>query len=356
MLTWKIPLAVLSILLVLPAAIPAQDLGSVPTPENLSVDVRVELRRDGRCAIEAAGSALTEPFSENLTDFPLTSANLNAEISSPSPSVLRLTLSAKLRLTEVPSELSALSKEGINALLSMSGIVGSSLGELLGQMGGEEQPKIPPELYQIVVSKLECTKFSLSGSELNVGFLAELSGQIPENMREGLPLEMDVAASIGQSILEIRAEVDGRTDSLEMTVRAHPPTGAVEFQISAVFDLPKENGRVRWFFSLPPEYSLVSEELENFLFSSSISFTLTVPENASLGGLPPGYVQENANSFTWSGEVASDALLSILSGQVSPSVSYTPAQPSRTGLSAAAIAAVIIVAVIAAAAIVLRKR
>jgi len=95
--------------------------------------------------------------------------------------------------------------------------------------------------------------------------------------------------------------------------------------------------------------------LDEFLGQYDVDFTLKVPENASVGGLPPGYSQTE-DTYTWSGVDAAGALGAVLTGGAQPDITYGyEAPPSEFPLLIVGVLVVAIVA-IAAAAVVLRRR
>ncbi|MEM2300365.1 MAG: hypothetical protein QXI28_04100 [Candidatus Hadarchaeales archaeon] len=347
---------ILSVLLMLSVTLAsAQDLGPFSELRNVSANINVELTTDGRCKLEITGSAFTEP-SEIPTDVPISKADIGLKLSSPSPSVLRANISASIDFTELPSEVAGLSKESINALIVLSGIVGKSLGELLSQSELEiPYAEYPPEVYEITITKLECTRFSVSGKKMGADFVAEFSGSIPENVREGLPLEMKIQLEISESLIEINVSVSVEDGNVNVTFKGRPSTGKLEFSLSAIFDLPIEADKVSWSFALPPEYAIILETLENVLSSADISLKLKVPEGASVESLPSGYTTSDGNTFEWSGSAAQNALLSMLGGQSQASISYVPSKP-KPNVIMIGVAAAIIVVVLVAVAIILKKR
>jgi len=321
--------------------------------ENIGADITVELTVEGRCRIDVVASAFTaEP--PQMEDFPVSEARLTVSVSSPSASALSVRLSLSADLREVPAEISGLTRDAINALISMSGIQGKSIGEALrsiSQIVGREVPEtqLPPELDRFVIERLECTEFSVSGRTVTGEFVLDLSGEIPENAREGLPLDLDFRISASEQLLDVSVEIRAEDGSLTMDLRVNSATGRLDASLSCVFDLPLENGIVV-FRGLPEiaEAGRVLEDMiEDILPAADITLRLKVPENASVEGLPSGYATEDGQTYSWSGSSASSALLSILGGESAPSVSYVPsaAEPSilLPALAAAVVAVVIVV-------------
>lgn len=328
--------------------------------ENIRADITVELTVEGRCRIDAIASAIiAEP--PQMEDFPVSEARLTASVSSPSASTLSVRLSFSADLREIPTEISGLTKDGINALISMSGIQGKSIGEalwLISQMyQGALETQLPPELDRFVIERLECTKFSVSGRTVTGKFVLDLSGEIPENVRKGLPLDLDFRISAGEQLLDVSVEIRSENGSLTVNLKVNPATGRLDASLSCVFDLPLENGMA--VFRGSPEIAeagrMLEEMIEDVLPAADITLRLRVPENASVEGLPSGYATEDGQTYSWSGSSASSALLSILGGESALSVSYVPSAAEPSNLLpavAAAVVAVVIVVVL----LLVRKR
>ena len=86
-----------------------------------------------------------------------------------------------------------------------------------------------------------------------------------------------------------------------------------------------------------------------------IDFTLKVPEDASVSGLPTGYSQAG-NVYTWSGANVAGALDMVLTGGVQPNITYGhEAPPSEFPWLVVGVLVVVIVAIVVAV-VVLRRR
>lgn len=321
--------------------------------ENVKADITVDLTVEGRCRIDVTASAITaEP--PRMEDFPVSKVRLTVKVSSPSASALNVRLFFSADFKEIPAEISGLTKDGINALISMSGIQGKSIVEVfqsLSQITNQVAPEmqLPPELDRFVIERLECTKFSISGRTVTGDFALELSGKIPENAREGLPLDLDFRISASEQLLDVSVEINAKKGNLTVDLKANPVTGRLDASLSCVFDLPLENGMA--VFRGLPEIAeagrMLEEMIEDMLPAADITLRLRVPENASVESLPSGYATKDT-TYSWSGSSASGALLSILGGESAPFVSYAPSATGPSNLlPAAAVAVVVVVTVVA---------
>lgn len=335
-------LCAIAALLISTTGVKAQELPELPSIENMDVDITLELLPDARCRVTVGVEAQFE-----MEELPLTSGNLSLRVSSPSSEQLKLDVTGSVTLTEagldvLPEEvrttLMIMNADMINDLIAPSGIEGQSLSEILSEMlplvPGAEEIEIPPEMEDIVIEDLRCTKLSWSEPTIEVGLTTTLSGSVFEN-KVDLSFDIDIT-------------VEGNTATVELTFDGY-------------FDLPRVGDNVRWGFEMPEIGTIPGLEnfalknLGEFLEQYNVDFTLKVPEDASVSGLPSGYSQAD-ETYTWSGVDAAGALGTVLTGEAQPDITYEyEAPPSEFPLLVVGVLVVAIVA-IAAAALVLRRR
>ena len=307
----------------------------------MDVDITLELLPDARCRVTVDIVAQFE-----MEELPLTGGNLSLGVSSPNSERLKFDVTGSVTFTEagldmltdeVRTILMIMNADMINDF-ALSGIEGQSLSEILSEMGplvpGVEEIEMPPEMEDIVIEDLRCTKLSWSEPTIEAGLTTTLSGSVFEK-KVDLSLDIDIT-------------VEGNTATVELTFDGY-------------FDLPRVGDDVRWGFEIPEIGTIPGlenfalENLGEFLEQYDIDFTLKVPEDASVSGLPPGYSQAE-DTYTWSGVDAAGALGTVLTGEAQPDITYEyEAPPSEFPLLVVGVLVVAIVA-IAAAALVLRRR
>lgn len=319
----------------------------LPSIENTDLDITLELLPDARCHVTA--SAETQLESIGWGELPITSGSVELEISSPSPGQLKLDVdaSATLSESELDEIISMIDAEMIDNLLS--GIEGQSLSELLSTI----LPTAPEK--DIVIEELRCTKFSWNEPTIEVGLTTTLSGSVLDDqmLRDELPITVNVSIDISGASTNVSIDVNSETVefTLEINLTTEDTTTTMELTLDGYFKLPVVDDQVQWGFELP---EIVPTTLGGSFEQYDTDFTLKVPENASVSGLPPGYSQ-TGDTYNWSGGNAAEALNTVLTGDAQPNIVYGyEAPPSEFPWLTVGILVVVIVAI--AAAIVLIRR
>ena len=335
-------LCVVTVLLISTTCVKAQELPELPSIEDMDVDITLELLPDARCHVTVWVEAQFE-----MEELPVTGGNLSLRVSSPSSERLKFDVTGSVTFTEagldmLPEEvrttLMMMNAGMINNLIALVGIEGQSLSEILSEMGplvpGVEEIEMPPEMEDIVIEDLRCTKLSWREPTIEAGLTTTLSGSIFEK-------EVDLG-------LDIDITVEGNTATVELTFDGY-------------FDLPRVGNNVRWGFEIPEIGTIPGlenfalENLGEFLEQYNIDFTLKVPEGTSVSGLPPGYSQAE-DTYTWSGVDAAGALGTVLTGEAQPDITYGyEAPPSEFPWLVVGVLVVVIVAIVVAV-VVLRRR
>ena len=324
-----------------------EQLPGLPSIENMDVDITLELLPDARCHVTV--SAETQLESMGLSELPITSGSVELEISSPSSGHLKLDVdaSATLSESELDEIISLMNAETINNLLS--GIEGQSLSELLSTIW----TTVPEE--DIIIEELRCTKFSWNEPTIEVGLTTTLSGSVLDDqmLRDELPITVNVSIDISGASTNVSIDVNSETVefTLEINLTTEDTTMMMELTLDGYFKLPVVDNQVQWGFKLP---EIVPTNLGESFEQYDTDFTLKVPEDASVSGLPPGYSQ-TGDTYTWSGGTAAEALNTVLNGETQPNIVYGyEAPPSEFPWLTIGVLVVIIVAI--AAAIVLIRR
>jgi len=338
--------------------------------ENANVDITLELLPDARCHVTVNIEARFEM--EGWGDLPITSGSLSLDVSSPSSGRLKLDVSGSATLSEaevaeIPEEITMMNAEMINSYIALSGIEGGSISEALSELWtmipGAEEIELP-EMEDIVIESIRCTKFSWREPTLGAGLTTTLSGEIFENeeLRDELPINVDWSIDISETSISSTLEAGGEKGefTFEIGLTAEDTTVRMELTFDGYFDLPVVGDNVQWDFEAP-EMEMIPglenfdlENLGELLKQYDIDFTLKVPEDASMSGLPPGYSKEGG-TYTWSGDNAADALDLVLTGEVQGNVTYGYKPPAEFPwlVVGALVVAVVVVVVVAVA---LRRR
>jgi len=366
---------VITALLISTTCVRAQELLEIPSIEDMDVDITLELLSDARCHVTVGVEAQFEM--EEWGDLPITNGSAGLEISSPSSGALEFDISGSVTLAGsglamIPEEISMMNAEMINSLIALAEIEGQSLSEILPVIwtiipeAGEIE--MLQEMEDIVIEDLRCTKFSWRTPKLEAGLTTTISGSIfeDEELRDELPITIDGSINISETSMSLTIEASSETVefTLGINLTAEDTTTVMELTFDGYFDLPRVGDNVSWGFEIPEigEIGTIPglenfalENLDEFLGQYDVDFTLKVPENASVGGLPPGYSQAE-DTYTWSGVDAAGALGAVLTGEAQPDITYGyEAPPSEFPLLIVGVLVVAIVA-IAAAALVLRRR
>lgn len=344
-------------------------------PENLEMNITLELLPDARCHVTV--NIETQFESEGWGDPIITSASAILKISSPSYGQLKFDASGSVTLSpdlaaEMPPEISMMSAEMLNAYIEIAGIEGQTLSNilsgLLAMIPDTEGIEIPtlPELEDIVLEELRCTKFSWSDPTLEAGLSTTLSGSIFEDeyLLDELPIDIEGSVTLSETSISLTMEASsGETVeqlTLDIDLTASGTTVAMVLILDGYFKLPVVDDQVQWGFEMP-EMDLPSlenidlENLDDLLGGYDIDFTLEVPSGASVSGLPSGYSQEDNDTYTWSGDDAAGALDMVLTGGAQPDITYDyEAPPSE--FPWLWVGVLIVVMVVAAAAVVALRR
>lgn len=318
-----------------------EQIPGLPSIENMDLDITLELLPDARCHVTA--NAETQLESMGWGELPITSGSVELEISSPSSGKLKLDVDASATLSgsELAVIISMIDAEMIDNLLSV--IEGQSLSDLLSGV----LPTVPEE--DIVIEELRCTKFSWREPTIEVGLTTTLSGGVFEDqtLLDELPITVDVSIDISEASTNVSIDVNSETVefTLEINLTTEDTTTTMELTLDGYFKLPVVDDQVQWGLELP---EIVPTNLGESFAQYDTDFTLKVPENASVSGLPLGYSQ-TGNTYTWSGGNAAEALNTVLAGETQPNIVYGhEAPPPESPLLTVGILVVAIVAIAAA--------
>lgn len=330
--------------------------------EDVKIDMTIELKSDGKGHIEISVEAPpAEEVMENLAQIPITGASLSIEISSPSSGRLDIKADCSVTLSEtmienLPPEVQLvlyMTPEQINLMLDE--FEGKYLGDL--SILGFEVPDLPPELADLKIEDISCTKFSWSEPKLTVAFSLMLSGTVFENeeLRAKLPLSIDAAMSISPTRFSLTIELEAREGegSLEMIFASDKTT--IEGELT--FELPKVGNKARWDFGMPEadimpgiEPDQLSEELQG----GDITLNLKVPEGATVSGLPSGY-SKVGNTYTWEDENGASTFAATLGG-TQGTINYDVAPEAEFPWLTVGVVIAVVIIVVAAVAILWTRR
>lgn len=317
----------------------------IPPPplENLKIDVTIEAKDDGICLVEA--SVQGPPIeAELLAQFPFERGEARASVSSPSPRQLvfeaegSFALSEKA-LREMPPEAKAqlglLSKELANFMLAQ--FHGKPLLEILALVRDGEVPELPPQLVDLKLENIWFERLLWSEPELGFKLSLRLSGTVFENeeFQRSLPFRVKALIDASPSSVSLTLEFKGSRGEASFGFLANPQQTRAE--LSASFELPKVGNRVRWRVGAPTGSPELAEALTQLLERCEVSFTLKVPENARVTGLPSGYSQLSPGTYTWSKAGGREAL-SALAGGAPLTISYAPAEQPAARIWVAVVA------------------
>lgn len=335
----SLSLCAITALLISTTCVKAQELPELPSIEDMDLDITLELLPDARCHVTVGVEAQLE-----MEGLPITDGSLSLTVSSPSSEQLKFDVTGSLTLTqagldeflseEIRTMLIMINANMINDFIATFGIEGKYLSEIISEVPGVGTVELPPEAADIKVEEIECTEFSWREPTIEAGLTTTLSGSVFE---EKVDLRLDI---------DITVEDD---------------TTTVELTFDGYFDLPRVGGNVQWGFEIPEIDTIPGlenfalENLDELLEQYDIDFTLKVPEDASVGGLPPSYSQAE-DTYTWSGVDAAGALGTVLTGETQPDITYEyEASPSEFPWLVVGVLVVVIVA-IATTVVVLRRR
>lgn len=310
-------------------------------PENMDIRVSLELNPDGSFYLTAAADGT---ISGEIAQLPIASAQGHVEISSPSSGQIKITLDGTVTLSddvlaEFPEEtrtmLSTASADTINSYIELMQIEGKPIQDILsglvGAQGlsyGEGGNEVPPEMENIIIDNINCTKFSWEEPTLEMGFDATLSGGIFENdeLRASLPVAIDMSLKSEEGSLDLSVDVIGQNAEFHMTFSLAAAENGLNLSasIEAQGKIPSFEGGEPYSFQLPPEVqeALGQQSLIEWLEEQNISFELKVPESAEVAGLP-GNPSHSGGTYSWTGSGAAEAVGAVLSGQSTPQVNFS---------------------------------
>jgi len=330
-------LCVITALLTSATCVKAQQLPKIQSIEDMDVDITLELLPDARAHITVDIEAQLK-----MEELPITGGSLGLRVSSPSSEQLKFDVTGSLTLIqagldELPEEtrtiLTAINADNINDFIAHSGIEGKSLSEVLSGILETEGAELPPEAADIKIEEIKCTEFSWKEPTIEAGLTTTLSGSAFEK-KVDLSLDIDIT-------------VEGDTATVALTCDGY-------------FDLPRVENDVRWSFEMPGIGTIPSlenfENLGELLGQYDAAFTLKVPEDASVSGLPPGYSSPDDTTYTWSGGDAGTALGTVLTKGAQPEITYGYKEAPSSWLPWAVVGALVVAIVAIAAVVVLRRR
>ncbi len=326
--------------------------------ENADIDITIEPLSDGRCHVTATMQLVTDT-TMNLEDSPVTSVELDLQITSPSSGEIEIDadviadLASGILDPDIEAQLAVITPSLANIYIQSYVPDGSTLGELL-----EGYIELIPELASVTIDDISCTSFSWSSPRESASLSATLSGTILENeeLRSELPASLEGSAEVTESSVSLSFELESTSAELSLSATAQM-TGEVlttNINFDGYFDLPRTGDQVQWDFEIPQiqpflgpyGYENLSDELEQ----ADITLTLKLPSDASVSGLPAG-AQQDGSTYTWDGDNAADAIAMITTGQLDGEITYeyVPSSELPWILIGLGIATIIIVIAVAAA-------
>lgn len=339
---------------------------NVPAGQGLTVenlDVGIEMLPDARCHVTATFEASAEEI--DLSNFPVSGANLNLNISRSGVEKITAELRGAIHVTEdafntLPQELLKLTAENLNILISVSGIEGRPLSELLGSLGNLGKTpagEIPEEIGNVVLEDLSVTRFFWQGTTLNFGITCTVHGAAlaNENLEKMLPASLEASLNVSGASISVTMNAEAGSSRLNANITATRSGGLtlIRAGLEAYFKLPVREDRVEWSPLLPAIGGLAESLQEN---AQNMNLAVTVPENAEVGELPPGY-EQSGYTYTWSGPDAAEAFRAFLGGgPVNVTYEYVPPPPDLLPWIIGGAVAAVVVASIWATIVRRRKR
>lgn len=316
----------LAVLLLATSSIVHAQIGELPEiPENMDMDMSLEIEEDGSFQFSCTAEG-TAP-GEEIEELPITSADVDIEISSPSSGQLEIDLSGSVTfsentLGELPLEnLSTMTAEMLNLMLQE--FEGKPLSEILFGFTGEEV-ELPPEIEDLRIDSINFTEFSWDEPTLVVGVTATISGSIfeDEELRDELPVTIDISFEGDESSLNLSISASSETVEFDMSLESTltDDTWEISLSIEAGGVLPEFGKEGLGSFEVPPAAQdlLGEQDLSETLKGQNITFKLTVPGGTDVSELPGGYDQSDG-TYTWTGSSAADAFESMMTGEAGPS-------------------------------------
>ena len=256
---------------------------------------------------------------------PITSADVDIEISSPSSGHLEIDLSGSVTfsedtLSELPPELTTMTPENLNLMLQPfeGQYISDILDSLLDMMGGEGI-ELPSEIGNLRLDSVSCTEFSWDGPTLEVGFTTTLSGSIfeDEELRAELPVTISISFEGNENSMSFLISAVSTNWEFNMTLDITVTDGTQHWSLSIEVDgvLPRFEEEGLGSLGIPSEFQdlLGEQDLSEVLEGQDVTFELTVPEGTDVSGLPSGYDKSNG-TYTWTGSDAANAFESIMGG------------------------------------------
>lgn len=342
------------VLLISAVEVKAQESPDLSNLEEMNVDINLELLSNGRCHFDVQLQGEGGTTGGLGLELPMTSLDITLQVDSPSSGELEADADLNVDLfenqigPEIEALLSLVDENAINNGIPGTGFDGlksfegktlsSTLGAYLGQT------ELPSELADLTINEISCTKFSWNKPALRTGFSSRVSGTIFENeeLIEELPLDVSGSIEYSADSLSVSFELEGAKNEVDLSLTSSisDSTQTISFDAEGEVELPREDGEVQWDFGIPEgETTFASKYLGDVnlegliaqLGQENIEFTLTVPSDAKVSGLPAGS-QKEGNSYTWTGESAANAVMSMASGETEGEITYE-SEPSGGGTS-----------------------
>jgi len=316
--------------------------------ENATVNITIELTPDARREITVHAEMPTTSFNVNLAL--LSSANVQVNISSPSPRSLRVTSSGSVTLTQpVDPDIDVQITQLALAYSTAPGILNSYLQQIVGSYI-ENLGDRSPELADLQLENISITNFNWQSPTLSAGLNMTFGSAIFENQQLRDKLPINLSGSINVSSTMIRLRLDGNSENVNgwIDVVVTPDTMRMDAFISLPSDVIGENVEPGLELNLPVD-------IENLFEGADVTVALILPEGASIENLLPGFTQ-SGSSYTWAGDNGISAIRDIVTGQPLADVSYKYAPPSSSTWLIIAVLIAIIVPIAIAGIILWRRR
>ncbi len=321
---WLIGLCLTVFLLATSSSARAQ-IGELPEiPENMDIDVSLDFESGGsfHLTVDVVASVL----GEEIEQLPITSADVDIEISSPSSGQLKIELNGSVTfyenvLGDLPLEnLSTMTPGMLNLMLQE--FEGEYLSDILFGITGEEV-ELPPEVGDLVIDSIDFTEFSWDEPALMVGVTATISGSVfeDEELRDELPVTINLSFEGDESSLSLSITASSQSVEFEMSLEAilTDDTWDVSLSIEAEGVLPEFEEKGLGGFEIPSGARdlLGEQDLSEAFGGQNITFELTVPGETDVSELPGGYDQSDG-TYTWTGSDAAGAFESLITGEAGP--------------------------------------
>jgi len=327
--------------------------------ENSTVNVTIRLTPDARREITVHAEIPITGVSEDIGI--LGSANIQVNISSPSPTSLQLTANCSITFTQpVDQNMDVQLAQIALTYSTMPSVVNSYLPEFLGL---ENLGDRFPRLADLQLENASVTSFNWQNPTLSAGANITIQSEIFENQQLRDKLPISISGNLNISATEIRLRIEGSNANangwIELNVANNTQFNNT-LTIDAFLSLPSEvigelvNPNVGLDLPLGNLENTLAN-LENMFEGVHITATLIVPDGSNIENLQAGYTQDG-NSYTWSGENATKAIADVITGQPLANVSYRYVPPSSSTWLILAVLIAIIVPIAIAGIILWRRR